>query len=297
MNFLYAFKTKLRYSAVGMKFVDAVKCSVFGDVLYKICDKINLTDPVCATDTAKSKAFFEKNAARVQKIADALADDESKECFLKIVKFRQTQNKIDRPKFSLHDQYFPKDIVTLSKDEVFVDCGAYVGDTIKKFLSVCKNSYKRIVAFEPDESLNAQIPALPRCVIINKGVWNKKDTLAFECKRDGSGKVITSARCYRTSSLAGPIISETVQVDAIDNIPECADATFIKMDIEGAEQNALAGAEKTIRRNRPKLAICIYHSDEDMLDIPERVLALNMGYKLYVRHHFGTICETVLYAV
>lgn len=88
-----------------------------------------------------------------------------------------------------------------------------------------------------------------------------------------------------------------MQVDAIDNIPECADATFIKMDIEGAEQNALAGAEKTIRRNRPKLAICIYHSDEDMLDIPERVLALNMGYKLYVRHHFGTICETVLYAV
>ena len=244
MNFLYAFKTKLRYSAVGMKFVDAVKYSVFGDILYKICDKFDLTDPVCATDTAKSKAFFEKNAARVQKIADALTDDESKECFLKIVRFRQTQNKIDRPKFSLHDQYFPKDIVTLSKDEVFVDCGAYVGDTIKKFLSVCKNSYKRIVAFEPDESLSAQIPALPRCVIINKGVWNKKDTLAFECKRDGSGKVITSARCYRTSSLAGPIISETVQVDAIDNMPECAPPRLLLKWISRARSKTLWRALK-----------------------------------------------------
>lgn len=67
MNFLYAFKTKLRYSAARMKFVDAVKCSVFGDVLYKICDKINLTDPVCATDTAKSKAFFEKTRRACKK--------------------------------------------------------------------------------------------------------------------------------------------------------------------------------------------------------------------------------------
>lgn len=296
-GFLYALKTKLRYSAAGMKFVNAVKYSVFGDILYKICDKFDLTDAACVEDTAKSKAFFEKNATRVQKIADALADDESKECFLKIVRFRQTQNKIDRPKFSLHDQYFPKDIVTLSKDEVFVDCGAYIGDTIKKFLSVCKNSYKRVVAFEPDESLSAQIPAVPRLVVVNKGVWNKKDRPAFECKRDGMGKIRASSRCFQPNSLSGEVTSGTVQVDAIDNIPECADATFIKMDIEGAEQNALAGAEKTIRRNRPKLAICIYHSDEDMLDIPERVLALNMGYKLYVRQHFGTIYETVLYAV
>ncbi len=84
---------------------------------------------------------------------------------------------------------------------------------------------------------------------------------------------------------------------AIDNVEECRDATFIKMDIEGSEYEALIGAQNTIKKNRPKLAICIYHSDEDMLRLIELIANWDLGYKFYIRHHAQKISETVLYAI
>ena len=69
------------------------------------------------------------------------------------------------------------------------------------------------------------------------------------------------------------------------------------MDIEGAEMSALQGASEVIRKNRPKLTICIYHSDEDLFRIAEYVHELVPEYKLYIRHHSKSDVETVLYAV
>jgi hypothetical protein len=83
----------------------------------------------------------------------------------------------------------------------------------------------------------------------------------------------------------------------IDSIEECKNATFIKMDIEGAEWDALHGARETIVRNKPQLAICLYHSDEDMIRLVEYVHSLVPEYKLYIRHHSRSDVETVLYAI
>jgi glycosyltransferase involved in cell wall biosynthesis len=86
-------------------------------------------------------------------------------------------------------------------------------------------------------------------------------------------------------------------LEAIDNCPECADITFIKMDIEGAELQALIGAECTIIRNKPKLAICIYHSDEDMLRLAQWIHEKVPEYKLFVRQNCNYFwAATVLYA-
>ena len=72
---------------------------------------------------------------------------------------------------------------------------------------------------------------------------------------------------------------------------------MIKLDIEGAELEALKGARETILRHKPKLAICIYNKPEDMIDIPLYIKELVPEYKLYVRHYTNTNDETVLYAV
>ncbi|EOS66974.1 FkbM family methyltransferase [Oscillibacter sp. 1-3] len=90
-----------------------------------------------------------------------------------------------------------------------------------------------------------------------------------------------------------------VPVATIDEIVEKENpkVTMIKMDIEGSELEALKGAKKTIQRNKPKLAICIYHKPEDMLEIPLYIKSLVPEYKLYVRHHSNSNVETVLYAV
>lgn len=71
------------------------------------------------------------------------------------------------------------------------------------------------------------------------------------------------------------------------------------MDIEGAELNALKGAEKTIIKYKPKLAICIYHSNQDMVLIAEYIHNLIPDYKIYIRQHslYPSAAETVLYAL
>lgn len=73
--------------------------------------------------------------------------------------------------------------------------------------------------------------------------------------------------------------------------------TFIKMDIEGAEHNALLGAEKTIKKYHPKLAICVYHSIEDYIILPLMLKQFNPNYKFYFRQHSATSSESVIYAI
>lgn len=83
----------------------------------------------------------------------------------------------------------------------------------------------------------------------------------------------------------------------LDNCEECREATFIKMDIEGSELMALQGARNLIRRNRPILTICIYHTDEDMLSILEWMRENLKDYQYYCRHHSYYKEDTIVYAI
>lgn len=120
--------------------------------------------------------------------------------------------------------------------------------------------------------------------ILNYGVWNKEEELAFS--ENGS---------------PGSMVSEggntVIHAKPLDKMSECRDATFVKMDIEGAERYALEGMRSIIEKNHPKLAVCIYHSDSDMLEIPNWIHSNYPFYKLFVRQHHYLPIETVLYAV
>lgn len=73
--------------------------------------------------------------------------------------------------------------------------------------------------------------------------------------------------------------------------------TYIKMDIEGAETEAIIGAERTIRNYKPKLAICLYHKAEDIFMIPLLIHKINSSYRMYIRHYSDCKTDTLLYAV
>lgn len=89
-----------------------------------------------------------------------------------------------------------------------------------------------------------------------------------------------------------------VPVTTIDSVvSEKEKVTYIKMDVEGAELQSLKGAKETIMRDTPKLAICIYHRQDDLWKIPEYILSLNKKYRFYIRHYCSYYYETVLYAV
>ena len=118
-----------------------------------------------------------------------------------------------------------------------------------------------------------------------KGLWSEDKTLLFSACGNEISCMSDEGDC-------------TVNVVALDHVVDKDDrVTFIKMDIEGAEKKALMGARQTIIRNKPKLAICIYHSDEDMIEIAEYLHSLVPNYRLYIRHYFYEPIETVLYAI
>ena len=234
-----------------------------------------------------SRKYYSEHKKDIDEVINHLTDEKSKEVFRRIINLRQSYDKKDLPEYSFDDQYFVNDIIDVTDEEIFVDCGAYNGDTIKSYIKHFGNKYKRIIAFEADgmnyEYLKKRIRK-DRIVFFNNAVWDKEEELCFS--EDGSpGSMIDNS---------GKVVVKAV---SLDSIAECQEATFIKMDVEGAEKNALKGARKIIERNHPKLAICIYHSDQDMLEIPKWIYQNFDGYKLYIRHHFYLPIETVLYAI
>ncbi len=300
---IYKIKQFLRHSLVGNWVTKKIQDSIFFPPVYRLLFFFHLTElnhaqPTDALINAskQSRIFFGQNQERVNKIVQNLADRKSKHVYNRLIQLR-SYLKIP-PIFSTGSQYFPKDIIHLNSYECFVDCGAYTGDTIEEFRELTHHSYQHIVAFDPDPRNFSilQEKSFKKCTCIQAGVWNKQDTLPFYTGN------LTSSKLEQTQvsrGLYSTQIPVQVNVVMIDKCPECAEMTFLKMDIEGAELNALKGAEKTIRKNRPTLAICIYHSDQDMIDIPEWILSLGLNYKLYVRHYSCSFCpdETVLYAV
>ncbi len=184
-------------------------------------------------------------------------------------------------------QYFDLEMLPHSDNEVFVDCGCLDGMTSKSFVKWCKGEYKEIFAFEPDDKqIEKCIYNLrdERVTFLDKGVWSSKTELKFIGALEGSSHI-------------NEMGSQTISVDKLDNVLGEKTVSFIKMDIEGAEREALIGAEKLIKLYKPKLAISIYHKPEDIYEIPNLLLNYNENYVFYMRHYSVSASETVLYAI
>lgn len=246
--------------------------------------------------------YVNKNKKSFEQVYDILEDSLSKDILIKIINFKlQSETKFFSG-ISCQDQYFQNDLFDMSKNEIFVDGGAFVGDTLISFMQKFENKFTKYYAFEPDSAnfkkLNQEISKmnLRNIFVFPKGLWSQSGVLDFAMGRGFSSSLCEASSLSpedRVYYIKDEIIS--IQVDTIDNL--CPDATFIKMDIEGAELEALKGAAETIRRNRPKLAICVYHKPEHLFEIPLYIHSLVPEYRLYLRHHSELETETVLYAV
>ena len=252
---------------------------------------------------AKTRSFFAENRERTERIMEAFSDGLSREVYGKALAYRGSYRKKDRPPIGPGKQYFTAEVIErISRGGVFVDCGAFTGDTVDDFIEASGNGFKKIVAFEPEQKnldiLSAKYSGHANIVIIPSGVWSCDTTLSFYEGSGSSSYIIDEKSSYEFTD--GKDRTEnviTVPVKSIDGEEACRDASFIKMDIEGSETEALKGAEQTIRRNRPILAICIYHSDLDMIAIPEWIMQVCSGYSFYCRHYTTHIVETVFYAI
>lgn len=188
------------------------------------------------------------------------------------------------------NQYFDPEIITLRQDEVFVDGGMYTGDTAQAFFQFSNNQYNHYYGFEPDKrnflAAKENLCGQPEVTLVRKGLWNSRQQFAF------SGSLASS------SKLDDGVGSDLVEVTALDIFFQDKEPpTFIKMDIEGAELEALRGAEGLIRKYKPKLAICAYHKPEDVYTLPKLIKSFRSDYRFYLRHYTNTIYETVLYGI
>jgi hypothetical protein len=106
---------------------------------------------------------------------------------------------------------------------------------------------------------------------------------------------------FESASGAGSTISQggdiEVQADRLDDVVGDLCPTFIKMDIEGAEPDAIRGAGNIVRSNEPTLAVCLYHEREHLWKIPTLIRSINGNYRLYLRRHSDESWETVCYAL
>ena len=239
--------------------------------------------------------YFKRHAHELENFYHRLADKKSKEVLTQIVK-GSLENDCDcYEMIAGESQYFPDFIVSnLTDEEIFLDAGAYTGDSISEFISMVHNKYSKIYAFEPDE-MNMAIAKKEfkddRIVFFEKGVGASEETLYFKNENNGADEgahVVKEGSSYTAS----------IQVVRIDDVIEDK-VTYIKMDIEGMELLALKGAKRLIQNYKPMLAISIYHRTDDVVQIPQYVInELNGEYKLYLRHYWscnGT--DTVLFAI
>ncbi len=235
-------------------------------------------------DVLFNMEYVKQNKERLQWVYNHLADDTSKKVFENAVMYKLT-GKIDY----LFDCETPaeeiyENILKFNDNEIYFDLGAYRGDTVAEFLQNV-NSYKKIIAVEPDlktyNKLCIATQELDNIININAGISDIDGEIFFEM--NGS----------RGSNIGkGSTVINSVTIDALakEDTP-----TYIKMDIEGAENLAINGGADTIIRNKPKMQIAAYHRSEDLILIPELVFKLNPDYKIYLRHFPSLPCWDMSY--
>lgn len=184
-------------------------------------------------------------------------------------------------------------------NEIFIDCGAFCGDTIDSYLKDRNYTFGRIIAFEPDcinyDKCKNLIEKLENDGLIEKG------KILLYSNAVGEKESIVKIAHYVTedSNGLGSKISNDgdyeVRVIPIDKLIKNK-VDFIKSDIEGYDYNMLLGAENTIRNNKPLLSICVYHNSLDLFQIPLMIKRIVPEYKFILRHYGNNLSEYILYA-
>lgn len=245
-----------------------------------------------------TESLFEVNAmGEIEKLCAILADDRSREVLLSKVLFYLTYDK------SLIDQirsgdtiYWDTTVVRLRRDEVVVDGGAYRGDTLGDFLEASHGIFHRYYAFEPDPLVQQSLRTVAgsnssRIECIGFGLSDRRDSIAFSVSGTADTAVVS-----KQSEVLGDVTYLTVtDLDSFFTGKE--PPTFIKLDIEGEERRAIAGAQTLIAKYRPTLAVSVYHRPQDLWEIPRMIAERTENVRIFLRHYTREVDDTVCYAV
>lgn len=225
---------------------------------------------------------------------NSLCDYRSKKLLYSILSnwYQFDFNSIEESFEKNFSHYFDLDIVKCDKNEVVVDAGAFIGDTVIDYINNYGiQNYKKIYCYDITQSnieaLKINLKNYPNIICYNKALSNNQEPLYIS-----QNSISTSANMV-TQNGSEKIESSTLDIDIKEPI------TLIKMDIEGYEKKALEGSKNHIINEKPKLLISVYHNHEDLWKIPKIIREYNKDYKFYLRCYGTRIfpTEIVLIAI
>jgi FkbM family methyltransferase len=220
-------------------------------------------------------------------------DAESRKEFVAQIRWRLLGDYSGLADPGKYTQYFYDELFSINEKEVFVDCGAFDGDTIKNFLTKQHDHFSHYYALEPDpinfEKLRQYVAALPLAI-------RNKVTVQQCAVSDTHKQISFSSEGSLQSSISekGNIVVECISID--EDI-EDQHITYIKMDTEGAEPDIIKGAKKTIKRKSPILAISVYHLFDHLWKLPLQVKELSDKYQFFLRPHCKASWDLICYAI
>ncbi len=244
--------------------------------IYSLTEKYRVLVPCVPVfgDEIFNREFIEKHKTEI-KAAYNLFEEDSKKIFAGCVDFMfGGELEVLRSITSEKNEAYEK-ILKLGDDESFLDLGAYRGDTVEEFLHYCGGEYSDIVALEPDrrtfKKLEAYLENVAKSTAYRKAVYSENKTLVF------------SSKAGRQSSISEK--GEEIEAVCVDSLYHDRKVSYIKMDVEGVEKEAIEGAKATLENQKPKLNIALYHRSEDLFLIPLRIAEINSEYKFHLRRH------------
>jgi FkbM family methyltransferase len=222
--------------------------------------------------------------------ADGWADEESRHIYASLLRFRLSHDYADLPTRSTGAQYFPEIQGRSQRPPRFIDCGAFDGDTLRELSRL--GGAEAVAAFEPDLSNYRKLAETCR------SLQNLGEVTLFPCAlaaRAGQAR-------FEANGLAGSSLSDqggdVVTCVALDEALATFRPTVVKMDIEGAEIEALEGARRMVQEYRPELVLCVYHRPAHLWQIPHLVRSwYGDAARYYLRVHAHSGFDTVFYAI
>jgi FkbM family methyltransferase len=254
------------------------------------------------------EAFFVvRNYARLAAVRDQLLGDPySVETFNAILVAMLTSSTKHCRRVMVKDMYFGLPEFSGNFEEIFVDAGAFVGDTVERFIWENLGTFRQIHAFEPGRrqfaGLQQRMERLAR-----EWAFNPESVALVQAGlSSGASRMVSTFEGdfpLRHGLSAAPTGAEVAggegslaEVMSLDDYLAGRPITFLKADVEGMELDLLRGAVKTLQRYRPKLAVCVYHYPSDLFEIPELIRALVPDYRFSLRQHAPIFGDFVLYA-
>lgn len=244
--------------------------------IFSLCDKYRVIVPcvpVFGVDIF-NRDFIENNEKKIN-AAYKLFDENSKRIFAGCVDFMFGGELAALKRITTEKSEVFENVIKLDNNETYLDLGAYKGDTVDEFLHYCNNEYIGIIALEPDrrtfKKLSDFIKDIPNVTAYQKAVYSECKSLTF------------SSKAGRQSTISDK--GEEIEAVTVDELCKNKKVTYIKMDVEGAEYDALVGAEEILRVQKPKLNIALYHKSRDIFELPLKISEINPDYKFYIRRH------------